>query len=156
MSVFYHVCFAVPNLDTAMRELTTAAAVEWNEPAAGQVGKWPYRIVFTTGGPPFIELIEAPSGGPWGDTRTAGFHHLGFWTSDIKSGSQRLTSTGFSESFSGCPYGRLFAYHRLDAIGGHIELVDAGRQPSFREAWEPAGGPMPTINEEDFPWNHER
>ncbi|MET8681760.1 VOC family protein [Streptomyces sp. NPDC004647] len=153
MSGFYHVCFVVPDLDAAMRDFTTAAAVKWKKPVKAQIGEWDYRIVFTAGGAPFIELIEAPSDGPWGDTSEPRFHHLGFWTSDISAGAERLTRNGFTEAFSGCPYGRPFAYHRMDSIGGHIELVDLGRQPSFLDAWHSGGDPMPAIDEEAFPWN---
>ncbi|KUM74792.1 VOC family protein [Streptomyces curacoi] len=153
MSRFYHVCFVVPDLEAAMRDLSTAAAVEWREPMAASIGEWDYRIVFTAGGEPFIELIEAPPGGPWGDTDEPRFHHLGWWTSDIDAGTDRLAKAGFPQAFSGCPYGRPFAYHHIDSIGGHVELVGHGRQPSFIDAWNPGGDRMPAINEEAHPWN---
>lgn len=35
--------------------------------------------------------------------------------------------------FSGRPYGRSFACHRMDSIGAGIELVDAARQAGFLE-----------------------
>ncbi|MGK5558397.1 VOC family protein, partial [Actinomadura kijaniata] len=135
MSGFYHVCFTVPELETAMHDLSAAAGVRWNEPAQASIGDWDYRIVFTTGEAPFIELIEAPPGGPWGDTSRPGFHHLGWWTTDLNSGSERLTEAGLPETFTGCPYGRPFAYHRVDSIGGHVELVDLTRQAAFLETW---------------------
>lgn len=153
MSRFYHVCFAVPDLEAAMGDLTTAAGVRWSEPVAASIGEWDYRIVFTRGGepaaaaPPFIELIEAAPGGPWGDTSKPRFHHLGWWTSDIEAGTDRLTAAGFPQTFTGCPYGRPFAYHHLDSIGAHVELVDADRQPAFIDAWNPGGAPMPAIDE---------
>lgn len=153
MSAFYHVCFTVPDLNAAMQDFSAAAGVTWKEPVSASIGEWDYRIVFTAGGAPFIELIEAPSGGPWGDTTEARFHHLGFWTSDIEAGSRRLTQNGFPQAFSGCPYGRPFAYHRLNSIGSHIELVDQDRQQSFIDTWHHGGQPMPAINEETFPWN---
>jgi hypothetical protein len=49
--------------------------------------------------------------------------------------------------FSGCPYGRPFAYHQMDSIGARIELVDVGRQASFLSGWHPGGQPMPAIDE---------
>ncbi|MFH8403868.1 VOC family protein [Streptomyces sp. NPDC018019] len=156
MSDFYHVCFTVPHLEAAMRDLTTAAAVQWSEPVEASIGEWDYRIVFTAGGAPYIELIEAPPGGPWGDTSRPGFHHLGWWTSDFTSGTDRLSAAGFPQTFSGCPFGRPFAYHRLDSLGGHVELVGLGRQPVFIDTWNPGGDPMPAINEEAYPWNPSR
>lgn len=147
MSDFYHVCFAVPDLEAAMRDLASAAGVRWSEPVADSIGEWDYRIVFTAGGAPFIELIEAAPGGPWGDTREPRFHHLGWWTSDLAAGAERLASSGHPQEFSGCPYGRAFVYHRLDSIGAHVELVDADRQPGFLDTWNPGGHPMPQIDE---------
>ncbi|MER7109419.1 VOC family protein [Streptomyces sp. NPDC000229] len=156
MTGLYHVCFTVPDLEAAMRDLTTAAAVGWQKPVKARIGEWEYRIVFTTGGAPFIELIEAAPGGPWGDTSEPGFHHIGFWTSNIEAGTERLTANGMPEEFSGCPYGRPFAYHRVPGIGANLELVEITRQPSFIDAWNPGGDPMPAINEEAYPWNASR
>ncbi|MEV4163088.1 VOC family protein [Nonomuraea dietziae] len=147
MTNYYHICFTVPDLQAAMRDLASAAAITWREPAQGQIGEWNYHIVFSADGPAFIELIQAPTGGPWGDTTQPRFHHLGYWTSDLAAGTTRLTGSGFPETFSGCPYGRSFAYHHLDSIGAHIELVDLSRQPSFLETWQPDGTPMPGIIE---------
>lgn len=148
MTAFYHVCFTVPDLSVAMADLTTAAGVEWREPVAGRIGEWDYRIVFTAGDAPYIELIEAPAGGPWGDASGARFHHLGFWSSDVTAGAARLDAAGFPEAFSGCPYGRPFVYHRLDSISAQVELVDLARQSDFLAAWNPDGAAMPAISEE--------
>ncbi|PKW15106.1 hypothetical protein [Saccharopolyspora spinosa] len=38
--------------------------------------------------------------------------------------SRRLADRGLPEVFSGWPYGRAFAYHRMDSIGARIELVN--------------------------------
>jgi hypothetical protein len=147
VSVFYHVCFTTPDLMATMEDLSRVAAVSWQPPVEGRLDGWDYRMVFTAGGPPYIELIETGPGGPWGDTRQPGFHHLGFWTSDLAAGGARLTGHGFTETFSGCPHGRAFAYHRVDAIAGHIELVDVARQPFFLNTWNPGGQTMPAIDE---------
>ncbi|WP_187412898.1 VOC family protein [Streptomyces sp. WAC01526] len=65
MTAFYHVRFVVPDLDRAIQDFQRAAGVEWSDPVSDRLGEWDYRIVFTTGGPPFIELVEGPSGSPW-------------------------------------------------------------------------------------------
>ncbi|MEW1653809.1 hypothetical protein [Streptomyces sp. NPDC093707] len=49
--------------------------------------------------------------------------------------------------FSGCPYGRPFAYHRMDSIGARVEFVDVSRQTAFLDTWHPGGEPMPVIDE---------
>ncbi|WP_407562263.1 VOC family protein [Streptomyces sp. 184] len=65
MTAFYHVCFVVPDIERAMLDLQRSARVEWSDPVSDRLGEWDYRIVFTAGGPPFIELIEGSSGSPW-------------------------------------------------------------------------------------------
>ncbi|MEU6994204.1 VOC family protein [Streptomyces sp. NPDC046465] len=151
MTAFYHVCFAVPDLERAMRDLRRSAGVEWSEPVADRLGQWDYRIVFTSGGPPFIELIEGAAGSPWDTQEGARFDHIGYWSSDIREGSRRLEEEGLPVDFSGCPYGRPFAYHRMDSIGARVELVDVSRQAAFLDAWHPVGEPMPVIDESAAP-----
>ncbi|ORT56768.1 VOC family protein [Streptomyces sp. CB03238] len=147
MTAFYHVCFAVPDLERAMLDFTRSAGVEWSDPLSDRLGEWDYRIVFTTGGPPFIELIEGPPGSPWDASAGARFDHLGFWSSDVRQGSRRLEEAGLPVDFSGCPHGRPFVYHRVDSIGARVELVDAGRQAAFLGRWHPDGEAMPAIDE---------
>ncbi|MDI3423831.1 VOC family protein [Streptomyces luteolus] len=147
MTGFYHVCFVVPDIERAMDDLRRAAGVEWSAPASDRLGEWDYRIVFTTGGPPFIELIEGPSDSPWDASKGARFDHVGFWTSDVRQGSRRLEDEGMPLDFSGCPYGRPFAYHRMDSVGARVELVDFARQADFLDRWHPDGKPMPSIDE---------
>ncbi|MGW9046550.1 VOC family protein [Streptomyces lydicus] len=147
MTGFYHVCFAVPDIERAMQDFQRSAGVEWSEPAPGKLGEWDYRIAFTRGGPPFIELIEGPAGSPWDASAGARFDHLGFWSSDVEQGSRRLESDGLPVDFSGCPHGRPFAYHRVDSIGARIELVDMSLQAGFLDRWHPDGKPMPFIDE---------
>jgi len=150
MTAFYHVCFVVPDLEQAMRDLGRAAGVEWADPVARSLGEWDFRIVFSAGGPPFVELIEGAEDSPWDGTRGARFDHLGFWTSDVELGSRRLAAQGMAEEFSGCPYGRPFVYHRVDSVGARIEFVDAGQQAGFLEQWFPGGAAMPVIDEGGF------
>ncbi|GAA1076438.1 VOC family protein [Nocardiopsis composta] len=146
MGGFYHVCFAVPDIGAAMDELAAAVGVEWSPPRADRIGEWDFRIAFTRGDPPFIELIEGPEGSPWACGGAGRFDHLGFWTSDLEAGTARLSRAGVAADFDGCPFGRRFAYHRAEAIGGRIELVDAARLADFRAAWAPGAGAMPVID----------
>ncbi|MFB7630747.1 VOC family protein [Streptomyces sp. NPDC056149] len=143
---FYHVCFVVPDMAAAIRDLGAAADVEFSAPRADRIGEWDFRIAFTRGAPPHIELIEpAAPGGPWDASEGARFDHLGFWTRSIEDGGRRLAAAGLPEEFSGCPYGRPFAYHRVGSIGARVELVDLARQPAFLAAWNPGGEPMPPV-----------
>ncbi|MBB4929564.1 catechol 2,3-dioxygenase-like lactoylglutathione lyase family enzyme [Lipingzhangella halophila] len=147
MTGFYHVCFAVPDIQAAMRDLRLASGVEWSPPKSDRIAGWDFQIAFTTGGPPFIELIEAPAGSPWDSAAGARFDHLGFWSTSVLAGSRRLDAAGLPEDFSGCPYGRPFVYHQVDSIGARVELVDTDRQPAFLSTWHPGGAPMPAIEE---------
>ncbi|MDT0465021.1 VOC family protein [Streptomyces gibsoniae] len=143
----YHVGFAVPDLSAAMRELRVAVGVEWAEPRPGRIGGRDFRIVFSRPGPPFVELIEGGPGSPWDASAGPRFHHLGYWTDDIGAGVRRLEKQGFPAEFSGCPFGRPYAYHHLKSIGVNIELVDAVLQPDFLAAWQPGGEPMDVLHE---------
>lgn len=147
MTAFYHVCFVVPDIERAMWDFRRSAGVEWSDPVADKLGEWDYRIVFTRGGPPFIELIEGSAGSPWDASQGARFDHLGFWSADVARGSRRLAEEGVPVEFSGCPYGRPFVYHRMDSIGARIELVDVARQAGFLEKWQPGGESMPVVDE---------
>ncbi|NGO78250.1 VOC family protein [Streptomyces sp. YC504] len=150
MTAFYHVCFVVPQLEPAMRDFTLAAGVQWCEPRTHRLGDWDYRLTFTRGDAPFIELIEGPVGSPWDASGGPRFDHLGFWTTSLTEGAARLERRGFPEEFSGCPYGRAFAYHRMDSVGARVELLDLALQPGFLETWNPGGSPMPAIDETAF------
>lgn len=146
MTDFYHVCFAVPDLEAAMNDLTTAAGIEWNKPQADVLGDWAYRIVFsrTT---PYIELIQGPPGSPWDTTAGAHFHHLGWWTHSLSGSAGQLAKAGLPTDFDGCPYDRSFAYHRIDSIGTRIEIVDIAAQAGFLRTWSPTGDPMQALGD---------
>ncbi|MBN0043422.1 VOC family protein [Streptomyces actuosus] len=130
-----------------MRELRDAVGVEWAPPRPGRVGDWDFHLVFSRPGPPFIELVEGGPGSPWDASRGPRFHHLGYWTDDLETGSRRLSEGGFPAEFSGCPFGRPYAYHHVHSIGASVELVAAGFQPDFLATWHPGGGPMPALHE---------
>ncbi len=150
MTDFYHVCFAVPDLEAAMGDLASAAGIEWSPPRTDTLGGWPYRIVFSRT-VPHIELIQGPPGSPWDTTDSAHFHHLGWWTHSLSSSAHHLAAAGIPPDFNGCPYGRSFADHRIDSIGARIEIVDSAVQPAFLQAWNPGGDPMPALGDPGGP-----
>ncbi len=144
MTDFYHVCFAVPDLDLAMRDLTRAAAVSWFTPQDRMLGDWEYRIVFSADGPR-IELIQGPPGSPWDTTDGPRFDHLGWWAGSLSGTSRRLAAEGFPVDFDGCPLGRAFTYHRVPSIGARMEVVDVANQAGFLETWGEAGVPTAAL-----------
>ncbi|BBG02906.1 MULTISPECIES: VOC family protein [Pseudonocardia] len=147
MGDFYHLCFAVRSIEVATGELTAALGVRWNPVRDGSLGDWAYRIVFSTAGPPFFEVIEGPPGSPWDITQTGPrFDHIGYWSADVARDRDRLSDRGAPVDFDSCPYGRSFTYHRLAGIGARVELVDLGAQQGFLETWAPGALPMPPID----------
>ena len=118
MKTFYHMGFVVADLKAATAELSSAMGVEWNEPLERELGPWKYRITFSKAGQPFLELIEAPPGGPW--EAGTGPDHLGYWTDDLEQDKARLDESGLLPDFDDREYGRPFTYHRSARFGTRI------------------------------------
>lgn len=133
---FYHVCFAVPDLDEAMAELTAIAGVTFGEPISSQLGPWPYSLVFTHQSP-HIELISSVEGSPW-EASAPAFHHLGWWTPCLPETIESWTEAGGNLHFDGREHGRRFAYVDAPKSGARLEAVDSTQQADFLERW--AGG----------------
>ncbi|QIS22104.1 VOC family protein [Nocardia terpenica] len=142
---FYHVCFAVPDLQAAMDDLTRAVGCRWCDPWDGRLGDDSFTTTFTLAGPPHIELVSATSG-PWDSSGGARFDHLGYWTSSITAASKRLSGNGFPEHFTGCPVGQPFIGHHIQSLGARIELFDIAAQPYFLDA-VPGSERMPALDE---------
>jgi nuclear transport factor 2 (NTF2) superfamily protein len=139
---FYHVCFVVPALKTAMEELQRGLGVKWSTPSSGQLGEWEYEIVFSREGPPFFELIEGPPGSPWDATTGPRCDHIGYWSRDLSHDKEEFAERGLAVDFDASPFGRPFAYHRLDSVGIRVELVDESLQAGFLETWAPTSPAM--------------
>lgn len=146
MSDFYHLCFVVQDIESATAELTDTLGVTWSPIRPGRLGEWDYQIVFSVQGPPFFEVIHGPPASPWDATTGSRFDHLGYWSDDLHADKQRLAERGAVVEFDACPYGRSFAYHRLDHVGVRVELVDSAVQPGFVDTWSPDCPPMPPID----------
>jgi glyoxalase/bleomycin resistance protein/dioxygenase superfamily protein len=143
---FYHLCFAVQSIEQAISDLTRAVGVTWSPVRAGQLGEWDYRIVFSTDGPPFFEVIQGGAGSPWDATSGPRMDHIGYWSKNVGSDMQLLAARGARVEFDSCPYGRSFSYHRIDSLGLRIELVDVAAQAGFLDTWSPGASAMPTLD----------
>jgi len=146
MTLPYHVCFVVQDIDSATRQLTDTLGVDWSPIRDGRLEDWPYRIVFSLEGPPFLELIEGSPGSPWDASGGPRFDHLGFWSADVELDKQRLAARGAPIDFDAAEYGRPFTYHRLDTVGGRVELVDTSAQPDFVRTWAVQGAAMAPLD----------
>lgn len=129
----YHVCFAVPDLDAAMRELTAALGVSWGEPVESRLETWDYRLVFSRE-QPHIELISSVAGSPW-EAIAPRFHHMGFWASCLDSALRTWEDAGGTMFYDSRTQGRRFGYVDLPASGVRVEAVDEIQREGFLARW---------------------
>ncbi|MFF3764298.1 VOC family protein [Streptomyces sp. NPDC001922] len=144
--MFYHVCFVVPDIERAMDDLSRTVRTEWSPIKEDSLGPWEYRMAFSRTGPPHFELIQGPEGSPWDSSLGARCDHVGFWTRSVEESSRRLADEGLPLEFTGCPYGRPYAYHRADSLGVRLEMMDVSRQEAFLKQWNPGGESMPVFD----------
>ncbi|RDI64350.1 VOC family protein [Nocardia pseudobrasiliensis] len=128
----YHVGIVVADLEAAMAEYSEHLGVEWRPPVPVQSDLrtedgsrlFTSRMVYSRQGPPYMELLERRAGTPWSEP---GLHHLGLWTPDVESESERLTEAGLPRIISAADHstGAPFVYHQT-ADGVRLELIDIG------------------------------
>lgn len=141
----YHVAFVVADLDASMAEFRSLLGLQWANPqrldlevqVPSGTRDVALRFVYSTplSGPCLIELIEAQVDTPWvlpASGEAWAFHHLGLWTSDLATESERLTQAGVprTATLGAGPAASGFACHQLQH-GPQIELLDAARRPGI-------------------------
>jgi catechol 2,3-dioxygenase-like lactoylglutathione lyase family enzyme len=123
---YYQVGIVVDDIEEAMAELGAALHLQWDGPNEREAGEWRFRMTYSLGGPPFVELIERTDGTPWD---RSGIHHIGFWAEDLEAEKNRLAQAGLPIEVDGTLVGRPFTYHVGQSSGLRVELVDAaGRE----------------------------
>jgi hypothetical protein len=143
--------FLVTDLDRAMQDFGRWLGVSWTPvqqqklvlaTGAGRE-EVELRFAYSTGSPPYLELLEAQPRGFYEAPAGAHLHHVGRWVGDLAAASRALAAAGLPLEAAGVDAsGRspaIFAFHR-GAHGLRIELVDRAMQPGF-EAWL-AGGKL--------------
>jgi catechol 2,3-dioxygenase-like lactoylglutathione lyase family enzyme len=143
--------FLVTDLDGALRDFSRWLGVTWTpvqqsklvlDTGAGRE-EVELRFAYTTGSPPYLELLEAQPRGYYAAPAGAHLHHVGRWVDDLAAASRTLAAAGLPLEAAGVDAaGRspsLFAFHR-GPHGLRIELVDRAMQPGF-ETWL-AGGEL--------------
>lgn len=142
-----HFGFVVPDLDQAVRELSTRWRLSFvptlDADLTVRVRGVPeihhLTSMWSQEGPPHIELIQEVRDSPW--RAHAGLDHVGYWleSSDL-SAQLALMDENLVEvrSETGAPI--QFVYLE-DPVLGRIELVDVRRRASIEEALRrPRGG----------------
>ena len=139
----FHVAQVVPDLETAMDDLSSGLGVSWHSIQEremhiryrGELVKANLRFTYSREGEPHIELLQGSEGSVWGP-ELAGMHHIGVWTDDFLTDVARLESAGFAmevtlaSSTTDGPHA--FTYHV--GHGLRVELVPIEMRPAF-ESW---------------------
>jgi catechol 2,3-dioxygenase-like lactoylglutathione lyase family enzyme len=122
---YFHVCYIVPDLEAAMAELTAAMGVRWQEPRDRASGDMRWRLVYSTGVPPLIELVEGQAGTPWHAANGPTIHHIGGFTYDLDASIHEIEQAGGRIETDGREISGRWAYLRVPQSGALIELIEA-------------------------------
>jgi predicted enzyme related to lactoylglutathione lyase len=128
---YFHVCCIVPDLESAMEELSTALGIRWNAIRERESGEMRWRVLYSVEGPPFIELVEGAPGAPWHTADEPRLHHFGRFTEDLEAGIRDIEQAGGQIETDGREISGRWAYVRAPRSGALIELIEAdedGRQ----------------------------
>jgi hypothetical protein len=133
---FFQAGIVVQDIDRAMTELGAALGVTWGQPVVRTNGPYTIRAVFSTTGPPFVELIEGPAGSPWDAHGQSRLDHVGYWTDDIGAEIERLESLGLVVEADGRKIaGTPWAYLRAPESNLRVELLDSSMRDAFHQRW---------------------
>jgi Glyoxalase/Bleomycin resistance protein/Dioxygenase superfamily len=139
---YFHVCCVVPDLESAMTELSDAIGVSWQSIRDRSSGDLRWRLVYSADGPPFIELVQGEPGTPWHVSAEPALHHFGRFTADLEAGIADIESAGGAVETDGRLISGRWAYLRLPRTGALIELIeaDATAQERFLASGERSWG----------------
>ena len=145
----YHCAVVVPDLDAHVASFGDAFGVDLADPVQalchlrtrdGTRFDHTIRSAWSRGSAPWLELTQAAPGTIWqpGD----GFHHVGFWASDLEQLTARCVSGGAQIELEGAlgpeqPWS--FRYLRLPG-GLRVELVDESMRPGMELMCRPVTG----------------
>jgi hypothetical protein len=147
----FHVGILVPDLASAMDELSAAHGVTWASvqdrtmdiwlPGSG-AASFRLALAYSCEGPVHFELMQGEQGSPWHAATHTGLHHFGYWTDHVGSETERLLAEGWelvlSTASPDAGYGR-FSYLRSPS-GVLFEPINRSSQPRFEAWW--AGGEL--------------
>jgi hypothetical protein len=123
---YFHVCSVVPDLEAAMQELSAATGVSWQAIRDRESADMRWRLVYSAGGPPFIELVEGQLGTPW-HTAEPRLHHWGCFTENLDAGIAQIERAGGRVEVDGRRISGRWTYMRIPLSGALVELIEADR-----------------------------
>jgi catechol 2,3-dioxygenase-like lactoylglutathione lyase family enzyme len=139
----YHVGIVVTDVPAARERLAETLGVAWGpvmhldavdyRDGAGNDVVLPTTMCYSTGDP-CLELIEEVPGSVWVRNDYSNLHHIGFWSDGLAEKSHRLAEAGCPLQLCGRAAGVTpvsFAYHRDDALGVRVELVDVAMRDAM-------------------------
>jgi hypothetical protein len=145
----YHLGVVVSDLDEALADLGRRYGLTWGPRHDAQRTVWLDGTVVEVGfrtcfgvQAPHLEIIEAVPGTIWQQPSGSALHHLGYWTDDVASCSERLEAAGSPLAACGVAadgtYPGRFAYHH-DPRGYFVEVVSSSIGAEMEARWQPAG-----------------
>src|SRR4051794_41170648 len=142
---FFHVGIVVPDLDAALERYASLLGIPFTPVQDVYVPRLDdgvrsepirLRIAYSTGSPPYYELLEATGEGIYGAANAGGVHHVGIWEADCERRVQELRRLGLQlEATQYTPEGRIIvAYFDPGPLDGtRIEIVDEGRRAMMEQ-----------------------
>src|SRR4051794_33382120 len=121
---FFQVGVLVDDIEAASDELHRAVGLRFEPAVERRIGEWEIRTSFSLHGPPYIELIESPSGTPWHAEAGPRLDHLGFWSPELEEDRRRLEAEGLAVAIDGVASGGPWFYHQTTHAGMRIEHID--------------------------------
>jgi hypothetical protein len=115
----------VPDLEAAMEELTAAAGIQWREPIDRDLGELRWRLVYSIGEVPLIELVEGQPGTAWHSPDGPKLHHIGGFTDDLDQSIEQFEGAGGSIVVDGRALTGRWAYFGLPTSGLVFEVIEA-------------------------------
>jgi catechol 2,3-dioxygenase-like lactoylglutathione lyase family enzyme len=124
---YFHVGYIVPDLEAGMDELTRVLGVTWREPIdrSSPYNDMRWRLVYSSGPQPWIELVEGRPGTPWHCTDGPLLHHIGAFTYDLDADVARFEAAGGRIEVDGREISGRWIYFRVPQTGALIELIEA-------------------------------
>lgn len=140
----FHVGFVVPDLDEAIPVMSEILDTPFTPPMElpgleihGPDGPADPRLRFSySTRPATVELVQSVPGTLWDFGDRVRCHHLGLWTDDIVTESDRLAERGMPATWWGVDPdtgSTVFSFH-LTPLGFYLELIDDAAR-SFYLDW---------------------